>query len=106
MQNDTDKYFEFNINDKHDSERLRAKIVEMMTMFEQKRVYVLVKGSFFLVGFNHHNKVDKQNPYPVFANYDPLVYENLEMAKNTAKKFDLQLLYNEDSDSVPNYNSY
>jgi len=60
-------------------------------MYEQKRVYVLSYNRMFLTGFNHHNKIDRTNPYPVFANYEPIVYYDYNRAINTAEKYDLKM---------------
>ena len=75
-----------------DIDKLRDKFVYLMSMYEQKRIYVLSHNRMFLTGFNHHNKIEKTNPYPVFANYDPLVYYDYDRAINTADKYDLKVL--------------
>ena len=75
-----------------DIDKLRDKFVYLMSMYEQKRIYVLSHNRMFLTGFNHHNKIEKTNPYPVFANYDPLVYYDYDKAINTADKYDLKVL--------------
>lgn len=74
-----------------DIDNLRDKFVYLMSMYEQKRVYVLSYNRMFLTGFNHHNKIDRTNPYPVFANYEPIVYYDYNRAINTAEKYDLKM---------------
>lgn len=75
-----------------DIESLRSKFVEMMTMYEQKRIWVLTQGDLFLTGFNHHNKIDKTRPYPVFAKYEPIIYNEYDKAFNTANKYNLKII--------------
>jgi hypothetical protein len=75
-----------------DIDKLRDKFVYLMSMYEQKRVYVLSYNRMFLTGFNHHNKIERTNPYPVFASYDPLIYYDYDKAINTADKYDLKVL--------------
>lgn len=74
---------------KLDIEEIRQKVLEWLVMYEHKRIYTisLEDNSFFLVGFNHHNKILKVNPYPVFSCYDPIIYKSLEQAESTIERF-------------------
>ena len=70
-----------------DPEIMRETFVEWMTMYDHKRIYTLMYGDLFLSGFNHHNKIEKTNPYPVFARYFPHFYYELEKAEEIQERF-------------------
>lgn len=72
-----------------DLEEIKEKIIHWLNMFEHKQVYAIKQkdSGLFLVGFNHHNKILKTNPYPVFANYDPITYFELERAEDILDRF-------------------
>lgn len=73
-----------------DIDDLKPKFLEWMVLFDHAKIYTLGlrNTNLFVVGFNHHNKVLKTNPYPVFSFYDPITYYDLERAENTQKRFD------------------
>lgn len=93
MQNDETIYFTQKIKSVQniDIELLREKILYCMTMFEQKRIWTLSHKGMFVTGFNHHNKIEKTNPYPVFSYYEPIIYRDYEMAVSTSNKYELQI---------------
>ncbi len=70
-------------------EELKQSIVEWLVVYEHKRVYTicLADSNMFLTGYNHHNKLEKTNPYPVFAEYNPIIYYDLQFAENTVERF-------------------
>jgi hypothetical protein len=70
-------------------EEIKPKILEWMVMFQHEEIHTIkLKGTgLYLVGFNHHNKALKKNPYPVFAYYDPIYYYSLERAEDTLQRF-------------------
>ena len=89
-----------------DIEELRRSLIDCINYYGQvKPIWILKRKDLLLTGFNHHNKVDKKNPYPVFAHYDPIVYHSREQAENTARKYNLEILNDENSDSIFNHNS-
>ena len=72
-----------------DINELKPKILEWLVVFEHPKVYTLQHPDIdmFVVGFNHHNKILKKNPYPVFAKFDPLYYYDIERAESTRERF-------------------
>lgn len=72
-----------------DVENLKADILEWQVVFNHTRVYTLrlAETDLFVCGFNHRNKIDKTNPYPVFARIEPLHYYKLEQVENTKERF-------------------
>ncbi len=68
---------------------IKERVLEWMVRFDHKRIYTLfLKGTdLMLAGFNHHNKISKTNPYPVFAKFDPIMYYDLTQAENTMERF-------------------
>lgn len=70
-------------------EELKPQILEWLVAYEHERIYTLThkESGLFLVGFNHHNKILKTNPYPVFAVYDPLTYYDEERAVSIQERF-------------------
>ena len=75
-------------------EEYRDKFVEWMTLYEHKRIYTLTYGDLFVSGFNHHDKVNKLNPYPVFARFFPHFYYEREKAQELQeryKEYDLEI---------------
>jgi hypothetical protein len=58
--------------------------------FVHKQIYTLSlrDTGLFLSGFNHHNRILKKNPYPVFARYNPLIYYELERVEGLIERFD------------------
>jgi len=90
---DTDEvYFEVKLKpiDKMNLDEIKEKFLEWMVVFEHKRIYTisLKDTRLLLTGFNHHNKLMKTNPYPVFAQFDPLTYHDLERAEDIVQRFD------------------
>lgn len=80
-----------------DIKNLKADILEWLAMFNHTRVYTLklAETDLFVCGFNHRNKIDKTNPYPVFARIEPLHYYKLEQVENTKERFnDYDLIIN------------
>jgi hypothetical protein len=69
---------------------IKEKFLEWITLYQHKNIYTisLIDSNMFLVGFNHHNKILKKNPYPVFAKYDPITYYDLDRAEDVLKRFD------------------
>jgi len=75
-------------------EEYRQVFVEWMSMYEHKRIYTITYGDLFLCGFNHHDKINKLNPYPVFARYFPHFYYEKDKAEDIQvrfKEYDLDL---------------
>ena len=70
-----------------DPEQLRQKFVEWMAVYEHKRIYTITYEDLFLVGFNHHDKLNRLNAYPVFGRYFPKTYHKIEEAENTVNGF-------------------
>jgi len=72
-----------------DLDEIKEKFIYWITMFQHKKIYVVTQkdSGMFLVGFNHHNKILKTNPYPVFASYDPITYFDLERAEDIVERF-------------------
>ncbi len=72
-----------------DMEYLKVNILEWLVKFNHTRVYTLklADTDLFICGFNHRNKIDKTNPYPVFAKIEPLHYYKLEQVENTKERF-------------------
>jgi len=75
-----------------DPDANRAVFAEWMAMYEHKRIYTLRYGDLFLAGFNHHDKINRLHPYPVFARYFPHFYYELEKAEDIQKRFRLYKL--------------
>jgi hypothetical protein len=84
-------YYQFKLRtiDKMNIDEIREKFIEWMTIFEHTPIYtILLKNTgLFVSGFNHHNKILKKNPYPVFARYCPLIYYEKDRANNIIDKF-------------------
>lgn len=72
-----------------DLDTLKSSILEWKAIFTHTRVYTLqlAETDLFVCGFNHRNKIDKTNPYPVFARIEPLHYYKLEQVENTKERF-------------------
>ena len=69
-------------------EEIRNQFLDWMVNCTHKRIYTLSHNGLFLTGFNHHNKIMKTNPYPVFSRYDPITYMDLEKTKEIVERFD------------------
>jgi len=71
-------------------EEIRIKFIDWMTMFEHTRVFTISLNDtgLFITGFNHHNKILKKNPYPVFARYSPILYYDKDRAESVIDRFD------------------
>jgi hypothetical protein len=71
-------------------EEISSKFIDWMTMFEHTRIYTisLDETGLFVTGFNHHNKILKKNPYPVFARYSPVIYYEIDRAESVLERFD------------------
>lgn len=68
----------------------REKFAEWMIMYEHKRIYTLVSSDYpdlFVTGFNHHDKINKRSPFPVFAKFFPLIYYEKDKAEDVANRF-------------------
>jgi len=70
-----------------DPEEYRDTFLEWMVKYEHKRIYTITYKGLFLSGFNHHNKIDKSNPFPVFAKYYPHTYYSLAKAREIVDRF-------------------
>ena len=72
-----------------DIDDLINKFNHWTTAFQHQKIYTLTLADtgLFLCGFNHHNKILKTNPYPVFSQYDPITYYELERAESTRDRF-------------------
>ncbi len=72
-----------------DLEDLKPKILEWLVIYEHTKVYTIKLGDtgLFLSGFNHHNKILKTNPYPVFARYNPLTYYEIDRVESLLERF-------------------
>lgn len=86
--------------EKMDVQAIRDKFLDWMVNCNHKRIYTIsyVKNNagLFVTGFNHHNKVSKTNPYPVFARFDPLIYFDKSQAQAVVDTFtEYQLQINE-----------
>jgi hypothetical protein len=86
-----EQYLDIRLKPVHnmDVDALKVQILEWMVMFDHKTIYTLVlkENGMFVTGFNHHNRVLKLNPYPVFARFNPITYYELERAENTKERF-------------------
>ena len=69
------------------AEQLREKFIEWMEIYEPKRVYTLWYGDLFLIGFNHHDKIQFLRPFPVFGRYFLTIYHKIEHAEDTVAGF-------------------
>lgn len=75
-------------------EEYRDRFAEWMTLYEHKKIYTLMYGDLFLAGFNHHDKINKINPFPVFAKFFPHFYYEKEKAEEIQarfKEYDLEI---------------
>lgn len=72
-----------------DLEDIKAKMLEWLVIYEHTRIYTIkIAGTeLFLSGFNHHNKIEKTNPYPVFARYNPLTYYEIDRVESILERF-------------------
>jgi hypothetical protein len=72
-----------------DVEGIKQQILAWLVIYEHEQIYTLQleDTGLFVTGFNHHNKIMKKNPYPVFARYDPLTYYDVERAESTKERF-------------------
>jgi hypothetical protein len=70
-------------------EEIKQKFLEWMVLYTHQDIYTISLNDtdLFLTGFNHHNKILKKNPYPVFARYDPIAYYELERAESVLERF-------------------
>jgi hypothetical protein len=65
----------------------RSMFAEWLAMYEHKRIYTLTYGDLFVAGFNHHDKLNKSRPYPVFARFFPHIYYEYDRAKELQSRF-------------------
>ena len=72
-----------------DVEGIKQQMLAWLVIYEHEQIYTLrlEDTGLFVTGFNHHNKIMKKNPYPVFARYDPLTYYDVERAESTKERF-------------------
>lgn len=72
-----------------DLDSLKPKVIEWMQCFTHNKIYALKlhNTSLYVCGFNHHDKALRINPYPVFAEFDPLTYYDLDAVKSVAAAF-------------------
>lgn len=68
-------------------EELRDKFAEWMVMYEHKRIWTLCYGDLFLTGYNHQDKINKLNPFPVFAKFFPHFYYEREKAEELQARY-------------------
>jgi metallophosphoesterase superfamily enzyme len=70
-------------------ESIKQMILTWLVIYEHKNIHTLVleDADLFVTGFNHHNKILKKNPYPVFSRFDPIIYYELEKAESTKERF-------------------
>lgn len=95
-----DIYFQVKLKhiDSLNIEEIKSYFIEWIAMFEHTEIFTLSleDTGLFVCGFNHHNKILKKNPYPVFSRYDPLFYYELERAESILEKFtDYNLIINQ-----------
>ena len=72
-----------------DLQEIKSMFLDWMVNNLHKRIYTIVnaEAKMFVTGFNHHNKILKKNPYPVFARYDPIIYFDRNEAENVVEAF-------------------
>lgn len=70
-------------------ESIKQMILTWLVIYEHKNIHTLCleDTDLFVTGFNHHNKILKKNPYPVFSRFDPIIYYELERAESTQERF-------------------
>ena len=74
--------------EKMNIEEIRSSFLDWMVTYTHNRIYTVSNEcGLFLTGFNHHNKILKTNPYPVFAKFDPHIYYSKDQAEIIARKF-------------------
>lgn len=66
----------------------RELFVEWINAYEHKRIYTInyIDG-LMISGYGHHDKINKTNPYPVFARYFPHFYYEIEKAEEIQERF-------------------
>jgi hypothetical protein len=99
--NDSDDnvFYQFKLKEtsKLNIDEIRDKFIDWLTSVEHTKVYTITlkDTGLFVTGFNHHNKILKKNPYPVFARYSPIVYYDMDRAEGLLHKFsDYELIIN------------
>lgn len=72
-----------------DLEDLKPKILNWMGIFTHQEIHALklANTKLYVSGFNHHNKILKTNPYPVFSEFDPILYYSFEKAAEISERF-------------------
>lgn len=71
-----------------DMVKIKERVAEWRKKFAHKRVYTLsLSPGLYLSGFNHHNKLEKEDPFPVFSFYEPLLYNTHEKAIEIQERF-------------------
>jgi hypothetical protein len=95
-----DSYYQLKLKpiERINIDEVRNAFNEWIEMFEHTEIFTIsIKDSgLFVTGFNHHNKILKKNPYPVFARYDPLFYYDVKRAESILEKFtDYNLIINQ-----------
>lgn len=70
-----------------DPEEYRERFVEWMAVYEHKRIYTLCYGDLFLAGYGHQDKINKLNPFPVFAKFFPHFYYEREKAEELQARY-------------------
>jgi hypothetical protein len=75
--------------EKMNMDEIRHKFIEWIVMFEHSDIFtVSINGTgLFVTGFNHHNKINKTNPYPVFARFSPIIYDSANKAESIIERF-------------------
>lgn len=65
----------------------REMFIEWMSMYEHRRIYTLMYGDLFVTGYSHQDKINKLQPFPVFARYFPHFYYEREKAEELQERF-------------------
>ena len=68
---------------------IRGEFENWIGYAKHKRIYTVRQGSsgMFVTGFNHHDKIGKTSPYPVFARFEPVIYNDALKAQEIVNRF-------------------
>lgn len=77
------------LDDEQKIEQIRFMFQDWINNCTHREVYtVKVKNTrLYLTGFNHHDKLNKENPYPVFSQYYPRIFYDINKKNEIIERF-------------------
>lgn len=71
-------------------DELKKGFIHWLKNYKHNTVYTirLKENGLFLIGFDYHNKVNRTEPFPVFAKFNPMLFYTLTKAREESDKYE------------------